>query len=80
MKARRPDHPPSLGINGDEGTPGRHGLPKEHLEALFFTPVLDRMLLPDERIPSDRIQLIKIVGAKRPQLDKLALQNGLKIE
>jgi len=32
------------------------------------------MLLPDARIGVDGVELVEVVGAKRPQLDELAEQ------
>jgi len=38
------------------------------------------MLLPDERIRRYRVQAIKILRSKRPELEEFALQDGLQIK
>jgi hypothetical protein len=37
-------------------------------------------LLPNERIGSYSVKLMKILGSKRPERKELALQNGLEIK
>lgn len=50
MEARRPDHPLSFEINGNQSAPGRQGAAKEYLEAFLFTAILVRVLFPNQWI------------------------------
>ncbi len=73
MEARSPNHPLSLGINGNQSTTGRQGLAKESLEAPLFMTICDRVLLPKERIGSDGVEVLIVFGAERPEFDQIAL-------
>jgi hypothetical protein len=42
--------------------------------------IAGRMLCPDERIGSDGVQLVIVLGAKRSELDEVALQYRLMIK
>jgi len=46
----------------------------------FLVAVAGRMLLPNERIRSYRVKLVKILFPKRPEFHEFAFQDGLKIE
>jgi len=80
MKAGRPNPSPCLSINGNQGTTGGQGLAKELPETGFFMAILDGMLFPNERIGRDGIEVIKVIGANRPEFDKLALQHRLIVK
>ncbi len=80
MEARRPNHPLSFGINGNQSTAGRQGLAKEYLEAPLFMTICDRVLLPNERVGSDGVEVIIVFGAKRPEFDEVAFENWLIVE
>src|SRR5260370_29242375 len=80
VESRRPDDPAISGINGDQRSPGFQGLAEECPENLFLVTVLDRMLFPNERIRSYGVEVMKILRPKRPELEELALQNGLEIK
>jgi hypothetical protein len=45
------------------------GLAKKVLEDLFLVTIVAGMLFPDERIRGYRVQVLKILGAKRSQLE-----------
>ena len=80
MESRRPDDPAIFGINGDQCSPGIQGLAEKSPENLFLVTVVGWMLFPNERIGSYSVKLMKILGPKRPECEKLASQNGLEIK
>ncbi len=80
MEARRPNHPLSLGINGNQSTTGRQGLAKEFLEAPCFMAIPVWMLFPNEPIGSDGVEVIVVFGAQPPELDEVALQNRVIVK
>jgi hypothetical protein len=53
---------------------------KEASEGVFFVPVLDRMLFPDERIRGDREEAVEILRAQGPQSQEIASQDGLEVD
>lgn len=68
------------GIRRDQRSTGFHGLTKELLEDLFFVAIPVGMLLPDERIGSHCVKIVKVLGSKRSEPQDLASQDGLKIK
>jgi hypothetical protein len=80
VEPRRSDNPLRRKISGDQGSAGRHGLLKKRAEDFFFVAIPDRMLLPHERVGSHLIEIIEVLGAKRPEFDEFAFQNWLMIE
>ena len=80
VKSRGADHPLRDRINGDQCSAGRQCLVKEHPEACDLVAGFVRMLLPDQRVGSDRVQVIMVLRTKRPELDEISLQNRLPIE
>jgi hypothetical protein len=49
-----------LSANGSQRAIGRHGFGKEFLEALLFTAILDRVLLPNQQIGGDGVKVIMV--------------------
>ncbi len=80
VKSRGTDHPLRDRITGDQCAAGRQCLVKEHPEACDLVAGFVRMLLPDQRVGSDRVQIIVVLRTKRPELDEISLQNRLPIE
>jgi hypothetical protein len=67
-------------VDGDQRSAGLELFAKEASEGVFFVPVLDRMLFPDERIRGDREEAVEILRAQGPQFEEVASQNGLEID
>src|SRR4029077_4164123 len=72
VEARGPDDPLSLPIDDDERAAGFQRVSEENSEHLFFVTIPLGMLFPDERIRSDRKQLVPIVRCEWTQLDQFA--------
>ncbi len=71
---------PSLVSVTSERSAGFHGPAEECLEHRFLVAVPGRMLLPNERIGSRRVKVVKILFPKRPELHEFAFQDGLEIK
>lgn len=67
-------------LGGDQRTTRCQGLAEEDPELFFFVAVVVGMLLPDERVSSDREELVEIGGVEGPELQELPPQNGLQIK
>ena len=80
VEPRRPDDPALLCLAGHQCTPRSQRLAEEDPELIFFVAVVIGMLLPDERVSSDREKLVEIGGSKRPQFKELTCQHWLQIE
>jgi hypothetical protein len=80
VEARRSDNLASVRVNGDERSAALQRFAEESIEDLFLITLFDRMLLPDERIRGYGEEAIKILGSQRPELQEVALQDGLQIE
>jgi len=59
---------------------GFQRLTVESPEDLLPVAVFDGMLFPDEGIGGNRVEGMKVLRPKRPELEKLAFQYGLQIE
>ena len=80
MEPGRPDDLGVRGINSDQTSTGFQRVAEKRSENLFFVTVLDRMLLPDERICSHGVKVMKILCLKRPEFEEPAFQNGLEVK
>ena len=80
VESRRPDDSAIFAISGDQSSPGFQGLAEKSLEDFFLVTVVGRMLLPNERIGSYSVKLMKILRSKRPECEEFTLQNRLEIK
>jgi hypothetical protein len=71
---------PSPGVDGDQGAARFQGLAKILLEDFFPVAILGRVLLPNQRIASHRVEFLKILQPNRPEFKQVAFQNRLEIE
>jgi hypothetical protein len=65
-----------FGIDGDQSSATFQGFVEENLENIFFATIFNRMLLPDERICSYGVKLMKILVPKGLQFEKRAFKTG----
>jgi len=79
-ESRRPDDPAVLRIHNQERTAGFHPTAEELPEHRLLIAVAGRVLLPNERIRSYRVKVVKILRSKRLEFHKRTFQNGLESE
>jgi hypothetical protein len=53
---------------------------KEPPEDLLLMTIVGRMLLPEQRIASYSVEVSVILRAERPEFEKIAFQDWLRIE
>jgi hypothetical protein len=80
VEARRSDDSTVTAIDGDERASRSEMIREELPEGLLLVPCRHRMLLPDQWIRRNTVEVGEVAVAKRPQLDDVGDQAGLRIE